>query len=114
GEGAGALRELGDLLGGGDAAPVGGQAGAEDVGDEDDLGLLADGAGLLGLPAGVLGGSHQLGVGVAHLVLGEATPPVLGHHVATREAVVDGSQRRLGGPTDGLTAERRRRHWRRG
>ena len=81
--------QLGQLLGGADAAPVGGKAGAEHIGDQAQLVLATDRAGDTGRAAHVASGADELGVGIANLVLAQTAATELVDQMAAREAVVD-------------------------
>ena len=72
-----------------DAAAERRQTGPEDVGHEHDIGVLADRALDRGGLAQLAGRPHQLRVGVADVVPGQALLPVLGDQRLAREAVVD-------------------------
>ena len=59
------------------------------LGKGDDLGLLADGAGLARGPAGARGRPAQLGVGVTDVEARQPSLAELGHDLLAREPVVD-------------------------
>ena len=97
--------------------PDAGQPGAERVGDQHDVVLLADRALHLGGLAGRLGRPPELGVGVAHLVARQPALPELRHDAHAGQPVVDDPARALLplAAAERLGPERhRRRGYRRG
>ena len=88
-----------------DAAPERGETGPEHVGDEDDVGCLADGALDRRRFAALAGRSHELRMGVAHLVLGQALLVELRHQGLTRQPIVHGAGLGHRHPSDGVGPE---------
>lgn len=96
------------LLAGGDAAAEGGETRAEHVGDEDDVRVLTDRAEDGGLVTDLAGRPHELGMGVADLVAGDASLAELAQQTVSGEAVIHlaravhgaGTERHVGEATD--------------
>lgn len=89
---------------------AGRQAGAEGVGDMNQLGSFTDRTILIGGPADATGRPQQLGVGIADVQAGEAAAPELLQDRIPSEAVIDLRRcRRSGATTKGLRPEAHRR-----
>ncbi len=105
-------RPLGDgleLSTTGDAAAEGGQTGAEHIGDQDDVHVSADRTQDRGGVTALAGGPHQLGVGVADLMAGQASLAKLRQDRLARQSIVD-----LTGTTCAPDRLRSKAHGRRG
>lgn len=85
----GPCAELAQLPGGRHALAVGGEPVTEHVGDDAQLGFLADRAVGRGLGADVAGGPDELGVGVTDLGAADASQPDLVDQHPPGEPVVD-------------------------
>jgi hypothetical protein len=93
GEFTAALGESLQLLRRSDAPTETGKSGTEDVGDEHQLVRLADRTVLTRRLCALPRGPHEFGMGIAHLMLGEATFSKLGDQVLARESVINLSRR---------------------
>jgi len=93
GEFAAALGESLQLLRRGDTPTETRKSGTEDVGDEHQFVRLADGTVLTRRLCALPSGPHEFGMGIAHLMLREATFSILGDQVLARESVINLSRR---------------------
>ena len=84
-----ALGEGLEFLGRCNATPESGQSRTKDIGDEDQLVVLADRAVLAGGLSDFPSGPNQFRVGVADFVLSEAALLIFRDEVLTRESVID-------------------------
>jgi len=84
-----------------DASTEGRKPRAEHIGDQNQIVVLTDRTAFARGLTHLTRRPHQLGVGVAHLVLGQSTLLELGDEVLSRESVIDLAASATGGTAEG-------------